>query len=363
MAETIISQLDRAFANPLETNRQVNFISDRDAISALKRWEGMQVYVKSELTTYELRGGILNEHWTDTSGVDSANYTPTGGYTGTAQDIVDSIQAVTGGIENISITHIANLDYYVIANPYIISGNSYSAAPTTVKLTVGDATNARIDVIYADVDGLIGVLPGTPSVTPVKPIVSNTQRELTFRTVPALATVDTVVTNEVVFNENLGVAGGEMDVDGWNLTALNFNSTAVAFSGTKSIYFDGVDPYFNVDFKNDVNIAVSGLSSFFFRVYVTEIIDKNASFFLNCLDTDFIANGTYVTVKNGVFGFDRNVLNTWQLISVPITYFNLSVENIKGFRFMVSSINKPKMYIDTLTFQSNVSQPTKLLRQ
>ena len=357
MAETIISQLDRAFANPLETNRQVNFISDRDAISALKRWEGMQVYVKSELTTYELRGGILNEHWTDTAGVDAANYTPTGGYAGTAQDIVDSIEISTGGNEIISITHIENLDYYVIADPYKINSEYYSAAPTTVTLTVGDATNARIDVIYADINGLIGVLAGTPSATPVKPIVSNSQRELTFRTVPALATVDPLVTNEVVFNENLGVVGGEMDVDGWNLTALNFNSTAVAFSGTKSIYFDGVDPYFNVDFKNDVNIAVSGLSSFYFRVYVTEVLDRNASFFFHCLDTSFIATGTSRTVKDGLFGFDRNVLNTWQLISIPIAFFNLPVSEIKGIRFMVSSIKKPKMYIDTMAFQYNVTQP------
>lgn len=358
MAEVIISQLDRAFANPLETNRQVNFISDRDAISALRRWEGMQVYVKSELTTYELRGGILNEHWTDISGIDSANYTPTGGYAGTAQDIVDSIQTVTGGFENISITHIANLNYYVIADPYKINANYYSAAPTTVTLTVGNATNARIDVIYADINGLIGVLTGTPSVTPVKPIVSNSQRELTFRTVPALATVDPLVTNKVVFNDNLGVAGGEFDVDGWNLTALNFNSTAVAFSGTKSIYFDGVDPYFNVDFKNDVNIPIAGFSTFFFRIYVTEVLDKNASLFFHILDTSFVANGNYLTVKSGVYGFDRNVLNAWQLISIPVSAFNLTVTEIKGIRFMVSSIKKPKMYMDTITFQSNVSQPT-----
>lgn len=357
MAETIISQLDRAFANPLETNRQVNFISDRDAISALRRWEGMQVYVKSELTTFELRGGILNTHWTDISGIDTANYLPNGGYTGTAQDIVDSIELTTSGVEIISITHIANLDYYVVADPYKINSNYYSAAPTTVTLTIGDATNARIDVIYADVDGLIGVLAGTPSATPVKPIVSNTQRELTFRTVPALATVDPLVTNELVFDENTGLAGGEFAVDGWNLTALNFNSTAVAFSGTKSIYFDGVDPYFNVDFKNDVNIAVSGLSSFYFRVYVTEVLDRNASFFFHCLDTSFIATGTSRTVKDGLFGFDRNVLNTWQLVSIPIAFFNLPVSEIKGIRFMVSSINKPKMYIDTMAFQFNVTQP------
>jgi len=357
MAETIISQLDRAFALPLETNRQVNFIIDRDAIPALRRWQGMQVFIISEQKTYTLKTGILNTDWVESEAASLTGYTEQGGYTGTAQDIVDSIEMVTSGIEIISITHIANLDYYVVADPYKINSEYYSAAPTTVTLTVGDATNARIDVIYADVDGLIGVLAGTPSATPVKPIVSNTQRELTFRTVPALATVDPVVTNELVFDENVGVAGGEFDVDGWNLTALNFNSTTVAFSGTKSIYFDGVDPYFNVDFKNDANIAVSGLSSFYFRVYVTEVLDRNISFFFQCLDTSFIATGTYRAVKDGLFGFDRNVLNVWQLVSIPIAFFNLPVADIKGIRFMVSSIKKPKMYIDTMAFQYNVTQP------
>ena len=358
MAETIISQLDRVFANPLETNRQVNFISDRDAISALKRWEGMQVYVKSELTTYELRGGILNEHWTDISGIDSANYTPTGGYAGTAQDIVDSIQITTGGIENISITHIENLDYYVIANPYKINTEYYIAAPTTVTLTVGDATYARIDVIYADVNGVIGVLEGTPSASPIKPIVDpNTQRELTFRTVPALATVDPLVTNELVFDENTGIAGGEWDILGSGLTALNFNSTAVAFSGTKSIYFDGVNPYFNADFQSDVNISLANISTFYFRVYLTEVININAELIFQLQDTSLNIAGSARIVKDGYFGLDRNVLNAWQIISIPIEFFNFPYSEFKGIRFSVSKSIKPKMYMDMLQFQFNVAQP------
>jgi hypothetical protein len=319
----------------------------------------MQVYVKSELTTYELRGGILNEHWTDISGVDAANYTPTGGYAGTAQDIVDSIQTVTGGIENISITHIANLDYYVIANPYKINTEYYIATPTTVTLTVGDATYARIDVIYADVNGVIGVLEGTPSASPIKPIVDpNTQRELTFRTVPALATVDPLVTNELVFDENTGIAGGEWDILGSGLTALNFNSTAVAFSGTKSIYFDGVNPYFNADFKSDVNISLANISTFYFRVYLTEIININAELIFQLQDTSLNIAGSARIVKDGYFGLDRNILNAWQIISIPIEYFNFPYAEFKGIRFTVSRKFKPKMYMDTLQFQFNVAQPT-----
>lgn len=358
MAETIISQLDRAFANPLETNRQVNFISDRDAISALKRWEGMQVYVKSELTTFELRGGILNEHWTDISGIDAANYLPTGGYTGTAQDIFDSIQITTGGVEVISITHLQKLDYYVIANPYKIGSEYYTAAPTTVTLTDGDATYARIDVIYADVNGVIGVLEGTPSASPIKEVVDlPTQRELTFRTVPALATVDPLVTNELVFDENTGIAGGEWDVTGVGLSYLDFNSTAIAFSGTKSIYFNGVNPYFYVDFESDVNISLSSISTFYFRVYLTEIIDRNAEMVFQLQDTSFNVAGSARVVKDGLFGLDRNVLNAWQIISIPIGFFNYPYAEFKGIRFTVSRSRKPKMYMDTLQFQFNVAQP------
>ena len=361
MAETIISQLDRAFANPLETNRQVNFISDRDAISALRRWEGMQVYVKSELTTYELRGGILNEHWTDISGVDSANYTPTGGYAGTAQDIVNSIASVTGGYENISVTWVANLDYYVVANPYLINGESFTASPTLVTLTVGDATNPRIDVIYADVNGIIGVLPGTPSASPIKEVVnSNTQREITFRLVPTLATVDPTATNELIFDENVGLAGGEWDVTGYALTALNFNATAVAFSGTKSIYFDGINPYFNVDFHSDVTFNIADISTVYARIYLTEVIDKNAGITFQLLDSAFVATGNAITVKHGLYGLDRNVLNTWQLISVPIGAFGATALTIKGFRFLVTSIKKPKFYLDTINLQFGVTQPPQI---
>lgn len=63
MADSIISQFQREYANPIETFRQVADITARDAINSSRRWQGMLVYVISTETTYELKGGITNSDW------------------------------------------------------------------------------------------------------------------------------------------------------------------------------------------------------------------------------------------------------------------------------------------------------------
>lgn len=63
MPQTIISQFSRAYNEPIETYRRVSTITSRDSIPSNIRWEGMLVYVTSEETTYQLKGGIDNTKW------------------------------------------------------------------------------------------------------------------------------------------------------------------------------------------------------------------------------------------------------------------------------------------------------------
>lgn len=84
--------------------------------------------------------------------------------------------------------------YDVTALTYIIQGTLYASAATSVTLAAADPTLDRIDVIYADDTGSVGVITGTPAATPAKPSVDNlTQVEVTFVTVSAGATAPTVV--------------------------------------------------------------------------------------------------------------------------------------------------------------------------
>ena len=50
---------------PLDDRQFAFTIADRDAIPEIRRWEGMTVFVaEGEGITYQLKGGITNEHWT-----------------------------------------------------------------------------------------------------------------------------------------------------------------------------------------------------------------------------------------------------------------------------------------------------------
>lgn len=72
MPDSLISQFQREYGQPIETFRTVNSSTQRNAISMLRRWEGMLVYVISEGVTYELKGGIDNTDWTPLGGLSDA---------------------------------------------------------------------------------------------------------------------------------------------------------------------------------------------------------------------------------------------------------------------------------------------------
>jgi len=55
-------------ALPLDDRTVVADLTARDAIVAGKRYEGLTVYVESELKSYQLQGGILNANWAEAGG-------------------------------------------------------------------------------------------------------------------------------------------------------------------------------------------------------------------------------------------------------------------------------------------------------
>jgi hypothetical protein len=57
------SQFRLNTALPLDERQQFATVTARDALDALRRWEGMIVYVLENETTYQLVGGITNSDW------------------------------------------------------------------------------------------------------------------------------------------------------------------------------------------------------------------------------------------------------------------------------------------------------------
>lgn len=119
MADSIISQFRREFNNPIETDRQVQNITDRDNINSSRRWQGMLVYVTSEDTTYYLGAALDNTAWEPISGleeapIDGQDYVRKNGAWGllplTGLNIVDRIDVESSTVGNgTNIQPISNM--------------------------------------------------------------------------------------------------------------------------------------------------------------------------------------------------------------------------------------------------------------
>lgn len=63
MAIPFEDSINRTTNTPRFTDEVFDTIVDRDAFADTLRYEGLSCYVKEDLTTYRLKGGIDNAHW------------------------------------------------------------------------------------------------------------------------------------------------------------------------------------------------------------------------------------------------------------------------------------------------------------
>jgi hypothetical protein len=62
------SQFNPSMQLPLDQRTVAADLTERDAITAIKRYEGLIVYVESEASNYQLQGGITNSDWVEIAG-------------------------------------------------------------------------------------------------------------------------------------------------------------------------------------------------------------------------------------------------------------------------------------------------------
>jgi hypothetical protein len=141
MPEILGYQFDRVIPQPIETNRQVATLTARNAIPSSKRWEGMQVYVVADRTTYELNGGILNANWIEKGGVDDTATHYLGNFDATLNDpnldnttgsLGDEYKVVNG---NLSFDFGSGSKYLGTGDIIIFDGNEWIVKVSANNLT------------------------------------------------------------------------------------------------------------------------------------------------------------------------------------------------------------------------------------
>lgn len=224
------------------------------------------------------------------------------------------------------------LIYDVTACDYYILGRHFNSLPTQKTLAVSDPSQPRIDVIYLDTSGNVGVLTGVPGSSPIKPIVNPiSQLELTSVSVAAGATTPTIVTQTLVYNENV-----EWTSSGSGTT--NFNYVSNPQNGSFSARIQStLNPVTAEYLRFTAPSAVSMGNYKYLRFYIRlkTALSTNASTIQISLlngSSSIMTGGGSIVLQNGSYGFDRLLTNTWQLITIPLgdyTYNNYSFDVVK----------------------------------
>lgn len=106
------SSFTRNSAQPLDDLASVADIATRNAIASGRRYEGMAVYVLSEMTNYQLIGGIDNANWQEFSG--SGGGGSTGADTGKSFLVNNSVNTLTAIGDYIVNCPGIIVEYYLI---------------------------------------------------------------------------------------------------------------------------------------------------------------------------------------------------------------------------------------------------------
>jgi hypothetical protein len=251
------------------------------------------------------------------------------------------------------------LIYDVTALTYIIQGTLYASAATQVTLTAADPTLGRIDVILVDDLGVVSVLTGIPSATPVKSQVdAASQVEVTFVIVPAGATFPVIVI-ETVYAEDLGTGGGE-----WAATTngtVNLASTNDPHTGAVSIEVNGsFGPNKNILFAPGAPYTIVGGQLIFWLNAKSTMVPSYNAMQIGLFDGG-VLQGNLVTVggTNSItFGFDSSIVGTYQLVTIPLIAFGGVATIIDTIAFIKGGgATTLDFFLDDVDIQEGVPTP------
>lgn len=210
-----------------------------------------------------------------------------------------------------------NLDFTITPATYYILGTLYSSAATDVTLAAADPTNPRIDTFYVDVDGLAGVITGTPAGDPQEPSIDPaTQLRLTIAQVDATATVPTDVSNEIIYDENIGTPT-EWATSTIGAAVADFADTSDPSNNTihTTVVGDGSSYGLRYTPASPATINASE-DKLIFSIKLTDEFARNDFLYIQFYDgnTNTLLNAN---LRNGQFDFDGNNTSSYQEIVIP----------------------------------------------
>lgn len=189
-------------------------------------------------------------------------------------------------------------------------------------VAAADLTNPRYDLVVATTQGHDSIIKGTPSVTPIIPSHNiSTQIVLATIYIPAAAScLDISV--KMIYNENLGTAGGEFNATSAGTITVDYNSTINPYVGAKSAYVSSHANNATQIFTDNVTDSIITGSILKGAVYINGLQPLT-----QWLKVQFFLNGVAVSDQQFVstsYGLNSADSSNYQLFSIPTSVFNFS---------------------------------------
>ena len=226
------------------------------------------------------------------------------------------------------------LTYDVSTLTYFFNGNK-TANQSQVTLDASDPSNNRIDAIVVDEAGVVSVITGDAAASPVEPPIPEDQLQVQFILVEAGSTTPTVLSESIYLDDPT--------------TNWTFSTYTTATPATGTINFAGTNTpkqgINDIEASTDLRLGARFVRSTSFDAFQYSMFSVWVRFTGTAVATNKSLNvrfensaGTLVgnTVNLFSFGLSRSILNTWQLVVVPITAFGALPATVKGLKVIMA---------------------------
>lgn len=217
--------------------------------------------------------------------------------------------------------------YTVSKATYKIGGIVFSSPQSNITLAAADPTNNRIDTVFVDNTGAVGVITGVPSANPVTPTAdSTTQLSIGFITVSAGTTSPSGITTTNVYLENAGPPTE------WACTASSSwtcADTVKPFAGSFDISSDGSSIIGTTTLTVSPAVSLSSYNIIAFQLATNSNWIPTDNLWITFYNGSSVV-GNSVVVNNN-YGWDGNA-SSYELVVVPLSVFSLSSNNVTSIQ-------------------------------
>ena len=290
------------------------------------------------------------------------------------QTIEDAVNELNNTIDNsryiisgFPIWSGVGLEYLYPHINYVWNGVELTAPQGSITLDTSDVSFDRFDLIVLSENGTVSVIKGTASDNPIIPTLPNDRLLLLTINVKAGMTEPNVI-SEIIYNENSEWTTSILLKNHPNipndLGSIDFDSTNEVKVGAKSIHWNTNEKKIAI-FKPASLVNPTDWTTLSMWIMLKEPINDGRRFEFQFYKTAGNAIGNYIDIRTK--GLNQNLLNTWQLITIPIADFNIpNGEQIERLRatFTLGSPNVVRdLYIDYIRLTTDVEQVIEPLKE